>query len=43
MAVSFTWTRHYKVSYPSPADFESLGSKLSAVIESAEPGDIGKA
>ena len=29
-------------SYPSPADLESLGSKLSDVIEQAESGDIGK-
>ena len=28
-------------SYPSPADLESLGSKLSGVIEQAESGDIG--
>jgi len=32
-----------KTSYPSPADFESIGSKLSDVIELAESGDIGKA
>ena len=34
--VLFSWT-----SYPSPADLESLGSKLSDVIEQAESGDIG--
>ena len=32
---------HCKTSYPSPADLESLGSKLSDVIEQAESGDIG--
>ena len=31
-----------KDSYPSSADLESLGSKLSDVIEQAETGDIGK-
>ena len=36
-------TKRTKASYPSPADFESVGSKLSDVIESAESGDIGKA
>lgn len=31
-----------KNSYPSPADLESLGSKLSDVIKQAGSGDIGK-
>jgi len=31
-----------KASYPSPAELESPGSKLSDVIEQAESGDIGK-
>ena len=30
-----------QTSYPSPADLESLESKLSGVIEQAESGDIG--
>ena len=36
-------TKRTKASYPSPADLESVGSKLSDVIEPAESGDIGKA
>jgi hypothetical protein len=31
-----------KTSYPSRADLETFGSKLSDVIEQAESGDIGK-